>query len=611
MYRYLALPPALSQSHAALKSNDSLRVFHLRGPNGVTHCKVYVSADTPVVQISPSTVLVGHTFQRSDDSLIESRGAFTRIRDQALPDHLIRDCWGEYVLLQALNDDGFSVMRDPSGGAGCVYASDGSFVTSDISLAHRAGLHTPRVNWDFIQETLTYPHMKTGRTGLIGIEELLPGCQLRVVGRQTATKSLWSPWDFVTADSRYDDGDVARRAVRQAVSRCVKALAKVDGSILLELSGGLDSSIVAACLLESDVDVACCNLITPVPGADERIYAQQMSDLLGVQLHVEALSIERAEFNFQPPPHSVSPSTWLLQHASNEIKESMGERLGVHSYYSGGGGDTVFGFTKSAAPAVDALKSRGLGRALMTIRDLAELHQCTVWKVAHLTMKKLLGPEKPPRRPDPSFLTFKLDVDAYTLHPWFSAPHEALPGDRERVFDLAGNQVFRDGLARGGTRKLRMPLLSQPIMETCFRVPGWMWFAGGHNRAIAREAFADLLPPDILHRRSKGTFMNYTGAVYRRNIPRLRDYLLTGQLAEHGLLDSGALRKFLDSNPDTQGDGFMRIFDLCEVENWLRHQLCPPGVRAAPGQSHSSSRSTSRTAPAWTASDPRSPATRT
>lgn len=66
--------------------------------------------------------------------------------------------------------------------------------------------------------------------------------------------------------------------------------------------------------------------------------------------------------------------------------------------------------------------------------------------------------------------------------------------------------------------------------------------------------------------------MNYTGAVYRRNIHRLRDYLLTGQLAAHGLLDTDSLRKFLDSDPDSHGDSFMRIFDLCEVENWIRHQ---------------------------------------
>lgn len=157
-------------------------------------------------------------------------------------------------------------------------------------------------------------------------------------------------------------------------------------------------------------------------------------------------------------------------------------------------------------------------------------------------------------------------------HPWFVAPDGALPGDRERIFDLAGTQVFRDGLARGTKWPLRMPLLSQPVVEACLKVPSWMWIAGGRNRAVARDAFADVLPADILYRRSKGTFMNYSGAVYRRNRSRLREYLLTGRLEGHGLLDGDALRRFFDRDLGTREDTFMRIFDLCAAENWVRHQ---------------------------------------
>lgn len=125
---------------------------------------------------------------------------------------------------------------------------------------------------------------------------------------------------------------------------------------------------------------------------------------------------------------------------------------------------------------------------------------------------------------------------------------------------------------RSAKRHLRMPLLSQPVVEACLKVPSWMWIAEGRNRAVARDAFADVLPADVLHRRSKGTFTNYSGAVYRRNKSRLREYLLTGQLAKHGLLDIDALRQFFDRGLGQQDDTFMRIFDLCAVENWVRHQ---------------------------------------
>nr|AOH37238.1 hypothetical protein BGP89_13510 [Luteimonas sp. JM171] len=445
-------------------------------------------------------------------------------------------------------------------------------MVSDISLATDAGLYTKQIDWDFIRNTLAYPHLKTGHTGLAGIHELLPGQALQLSLGSSMTRDVWTPWDFVSASKRYNDRRDALRAVREAVRSTVRAWADTDGSILLELSGGLDSSIVAAALMGSRADITCCNLVTPVPGADERLYAEQMAASLKSELHVQELSIDGAEFSFEPPPHAVTPSTWLLQHASNEAKEWIGQQVGARSYYSGGGGDTVFCFTKSAAPVVDAFNSRSFVCALRTIRNLAELHQCTVWKVTRLAARKLLGPAKPPRTPDHAFLSFKSDLEIAALHPWFSAPPAALPGDMERIFDLAGNQVFRDGIGRSSHRAFRMPLLSQPVMETCLKVPSWMWFANGRDRSIAREAFADRLPADIFHRRSKGTFMNYTGAVYRRNMHRMRDYLVNGRLAKHGLLDTDSLRKFLGSNPDTHGDSFMRIFDLCEVENWIRYQ---------------------------------------
>lgn len=117
-----------------------------------------------------------------------------------------------------------------------------------------------------------------------------------------------------------------------------------------------------------------------------------------------------------------------------------------------------------------------------------------------------------------------------------------------------------------------MPLLSQPVLEACLKVPSWMWIAEGRNRAVARSAFSDLLPPDILHRRSKGTFMNYSGAVYRRNKRLLEEYLLTGQLADKGFLDADALRQFFNRDLAARDDRFMRIFDLCAAESWVRHQ---------------------------------------
>lgn len=574
MYRYIALLGWRRGSIDGTGIDHALRGIGLQPKPTLGNIVLYASADTPILVLPSGDTLVGHVFPRGGHTSIDGAETSLSCSRGRPAGQVIDRFWGEYLLLHAPQGDAdaITIMRDPSGGVDCVYSLHDGFITSDISIATHARLFTKEIDWDFIRSNLIYPHLKTGRTGISGLRELLPGCQLDIRGDETSTKQAWTPWEFVSPRHRHRDRREAEADVRSAVASTVRRWTETDASVLLELSGGLDSSIVAACLQAAHARVGCCNLVTPVPGADERKYAMLMADVLRADLHIETLGFENAHFDFPPPPHAVAPSTWFLQHASNELKEAIGKQLGINSFFSGGGGDTVFCYTRTAAPAADAFRERGMIAGITAVHDLAELHQCTVWKAGKLALKKLFAPPKPPRRADRSFLPTTLAEGMLEPHPWFAAPDNALPGDRERIFDLAGTQVFRDGLARGAKWQLRMPLLSQPVMEACLKVPSWMWIAGGRNRAVARDAFADVLPAEILHRRSKGTFVNYSGAVYRKNKQRIQEYLVAGQLAGHGLLDTDALRRFLDRGPAPRDDAFMRIFDLCAVENWVRHQ---------------------------------------
>src|SRR3546814_2508569 len=99
------------------------------------------------------------------------------------------------------------------------------------------------------------------------------------------------------------------------------------------------------------------------------------------------------------------------------------------------------------------------------------------------------------------------------------------------------------------------------------RVPAWMWIRTGRNRAIARDAFADLLPADILHRTSKGTYVTLAGALYARNRSEMLRFLETGHLNARQLLDMPVLRRAIASNTPPKDTSFFRIFDLSMIEN--------------------------------------------
>lgn len=546
--------------------------------------RLFAPAGTPVMEVPCGGAIVGHLFLRDGRAITHS----AQIPAGASPDKVrafvLEQCWGEYILLQRERSGAVVVTRDPSGGVPCVYANGSAtrFVTSDISLATGLGLYTRQVDWESVAHYLTYPYLKTARTSLAGIRELLPGCVLRVHGSELFDEMAWSPWTFVEPTGRLSNADKAAAQVRQAVQTVVGSLGEVDETVLVELSGGLDSSVVAACLRAAGARVECVTFVPEVPGADERHYAAPVASLIGASLHAAPLRIEDARIDAPPPPWATSPGVAPLQYTADQVAMRFADRANFTSFYSGGGGDTVFAYLHNASPAADAFRALGTGACLAAIRDLSDLYQCTLWKAARLTLKKLAGPPRPPSRADHSLISREARVHLPDPHPWFDVPATVLPGDRERVLDLAGTQLLKQGLFRGLDYRLRLPLLSQPVVETCLRIPSWMWIQNGHNRSVARAAFRDVLPPEVINRRSKGSFTQYCGSVYQRHKSDIRDYLLGGELRARGLIDPEALEAFFSRPPAPRDESFMRTFTLCTVESWVRHQGQVPPCPSAP-----------------------------
>lgn len=579
-YRYLACVTGSGTEATRPETNpaaaEALGRAGLQLQHASESVSIFTAPDTPVLRL-PHGVVIGYIFMRSGrpataDDLPHSLDA------DALASHLLSQSWGDYLLLCPSSDSPhLMVMREPSGGVPCVYTRGNglSIVTSDISLCGVFGLSRSEIDWDFITQSLVFPHVKTVRTGLEHVNELLPGTSLLLTPDGAQLREVWSPWAFVERPHRHSVLGNAADDVRSAVQTVVAAWADADRSVLLELSGGLDSSIVAACLRNTGAELTCFNLSTPVPGADEQQYAELMASELAVPLRLGTLRFEDAAFSFALPPHTASPGVAALQHAVDQTMERAAESFGTRSFFSGGGGDTVFGYLRSAAPAADAYRERGLAAGLAATRDLSRLHQCTFWKAGRLTLRKLRRPLRSGPAEDRSFIPASVAPERPTTHPWTVPPARAYAGDFERISDLAGTQIFRDITLRGTKRWMRLPLLSQPVVEACLRTPSWMWIAGGRNRAVARAAFADQLPASILDRRSKGSFAAYSGAVYRRSKQGMRTFLLDGQLRKRGLLDVLALEAYFDAELAARDTSFMRIFSLCMVENWVRNWSSP------------------------------------
>lgn len=576
-YRYIALFGNLAggPENPGQPFADPLHKLGMECRGHIGRIALFAPKDTPILHLPSGGILLGDLYDRDGRPTKDLSDLQQLPTQSAVRQHVLDRYWGEYLLFQPGDQraDSTTLMRDPSGGIACAYSlHEGSgFITSDVSIASQLEIHRDRVDWEFVSHCLVYPYMKICRTGVAGISELLPGCMLSVTGKKTSTILAWSPWTFVAPEERQIDPVAAAREIQEVTTSVVGAMAETDRALLLGLSGGLDSSIVGICLLNARARVSCCTVTTPLPGTDERRYAIQIAEKLGIELLQQSLNFADTAIEFELPKHSLRPAVWMLGHAVARAMGNAAKLQEVNSLIYGGGGDTIFCYLRSATPAADAFRVRGLAAGYEAIVNLSKLHGCTVAKAARLTLRKLYQNPKAPYKPNYSLLARTDEIPPLELHPWFSAPPNALHGDRERIFDLAGNQLFVDSALRADGRRVRFPLLSQPVMETCLRVPSWMWISGGQNRTMARSAFSRQLPHEVLNRRSKGNFMNYTFAVYRKNKEKINHFLQEGHLCSRGLLDPHKLNLFMGSPLPARDQSFMRIFDLCMIENWVRN----------------------------------------
>ncbi len=325
-YCYLAI--VADGARLAEEAIERLREEGLEECAAFDSLRLFRSSGTPSLRLPYGGVIIGHLFSRACRPIRQADELPPLATPTQARQYLLDHCWGEYVLIDSIAS-GLQVMRDPSGGVGCFYslADDRGFFTSDVGLAERLCLFRKRIDWDYIAQCLVYPHQKRARTGLAGISELLPGSSLTIHGDRAAATPVWCPWRFVARETRHENLNEAVASVRTTVSSVVQAWAAVDPPILLELSGGLDSSIVAACLKETSAQVSCCTLVTPVPGADERPYASLMAEELGVELHARTLQYEDARFDFRPPANAATPRIWAFQSASDAVKQSLADHL--------------------------------------------------------------------------------------------------------------------------------------------------------------------------------------------------------------------------------------------------------------------------------------------
>ena len=351
---------------------------------------------------------------------------------------LIGQVWGRYVALR-LRDDGrlAAVLRDPSGAldALLLQTADHWIVASDLP-DWLLGAVRPALQIDDarVAGVLQDPTRTWDVSLLNGVDSVTPGGCLLLEDRPVA-QQVWRPSAFV--DTAADlTLDAAGDGLREVVDESVSQLSKRAGVLAAELSGGLDSGIVATSLARLDPPVrAWLHSYGAAPESDERAFALPLAERLGVTPDLlkrpdAALSQEDLEglsSAFRPGFNAMDP-------VNDGIAAERLEALGIETVLTGKGGDAVFFQAFGEEVFADLRQRRGL-RALVssTLPAVARWEGRSIFSV-------VAGRRARPSDPQAGFLA----PDAPTLapHPWLEAAPTIGPAKRLQIVGMLDGAGF-------------------------------------------------------------------------------------------------------------------------------------------------------------------------
>ena len=539
---------------------------------------VLISEVSSTLAVGSEGFVVGKLFSSGKTEAVKAFDAATaRSIVTSHGDRLIDAHWGSYVaVLAARQRPSVELIRAPLGDLPCYtwLSPFGLLAASDVDLLTRFGGFEAEIDWAQLALDLAAPDLRRPRTCLAGLNELSGGERLTDLAARRVIDVCWTPWNYAGSAMRFSDPIEAAYRVRHAVNTSVAAQATDHPKALLRLSGGLDSSILAAALKQSNVDFVAHTLVTRDRGGDERLHARKVADHLGIQLIEVERNCDFVDVGVSAAQGLPRPSARAFAQASSRSAREAARACNASVILDGGGGDNVFASLQSTAPVADCLRADGgVGHFWKTARSIGIAAHESTYKVARGAIIRSLtrGPDF--RWPiDLNLLSASAQAAAATAgeHPWLSPPRGALPGSASHVALIVGAQsVVQSRDPRERVPDVS-PLISQPVVETCLRVPSWMWTRDGHNRAIAREAFRSLLPASIVYRRDKGAPDSFLVELIAANLDRMRGMLLHGCLARNGLLDTIQVDAALALAARAKGFGYIRIMQLIDAEAWVQ-----------------------------------------
>lgn len=453
----------------------------------------------------------------------------------------------------------------------------------------------PAFNEPALAEYLAFGYLSGEESLFAGIKKLLPGHTLEL--DEAGNISIQPYWDLSgAADSASQPRRHYVQRYRELLEECVESHLMSDVPLGVFLSGGLDSSAIAALTAKRVREpIETFSVGYGEEAFSELPYARQVAAHIGSKHHEVHLS--RQEFFDSLPRliwHEDEPIVWPSSVSLYYVARLARERVTV--VLTGEGSDeTLAGYTRYAW----TLKNAGWDKTYRSLTPAAvrslvrrvigsgTLPAGLRRKLEHTFLVRD-GSSWPSFYFDNFYSAFSAQEQDELLSPAAkAAARDSYAGCMQHWEHSSGDLLHRllytdiktylvellmkqDQMSMAASIESRVPFLDHVLVEFTASIPAEHAIQGLAGKRILKEAVEDLLPHDIIYRKKMGFPTPWAYWLAGPQLNDLEKMLLSPRTLERGLFQAEALKKLFVEHRSNRRDNGNRIWRLLNLELWMR-----------------------------------------
>jgi asparagine synthase (glutamine-hydrolysing) len=480
---------------------------------------------------------------------------------------------------------------------------------SEIKSILASGLVRAEAHAAALPELLGTRYLSGSETLFKGVHRLLPGHTLVFADDRITIRQYW---DVPVGRSnpeveRLSDGEAVER-FRELLEEAVRIRLMADVPLGMFLSGGLDSSAIAALMARMiDRPLQTFSVAFAQRAYSELDYARQVSSAIGAEAH--EIVIGASDF-FGALPRLLWQEDEPIAHPSSVPLYFVSELASRHVkvVLTGEGSDELLaGYGKYPRTLLN-WRAGGAYRAVPEalrgwIAD--SLVPQLPGRLGRYARRSFLSmPRTPEAMVFDNFASIGLARQATLLQPAISARATAASAYRSsrEYFDrpnggsttldrllytdlktyLVELLMKQDQMSMAASIESRVPFLDHHLVEFAAALPARLKLRGFKTKWILREAVKSILPPAILNRPKMGFPVPFGLWMREGWQAGAREVLLDRRTRERGIIEPAAVDALLAAHADGTRDGADAIWSLLNLELWYRTFIDGEGVQTLP-----------------------------